>query len=378
VLVGRNNTGKSALLESFALATTAEGGWYDALDTDLIETIVRRRGGWEHADMIIKIGEEKAVINIKGENIAANMQITGKIENLSDNMRANFATLIGDYIDSTYRRSMEMMEPTRERSPLALRSLERRILSASGRVKNSVLQQTKAYISYIDKLNRKSEYAALVGKPIADIIMPIQEEIGEIAMRYFPTSEIIRSTPKTRSRTIFMLTPSRQYLAELQKSLAISGELINLIDLMRERVSYFTDIREVDKNFLVFLKGLKRPVPLDAMGDGFRAKLAILAATMIVKNGVVLMEEPEIRLHPGFMSSIAEQIVETAAHGEAQYVISTHSLDFLRFLLEANAELLKVVRMYRIEKTAEIDFEVLSGKEAFEQVKELEADLRGI
>jgi predicted ATP-dependent endonuclease of OLD family len=32
ILVGRNNTGKSALLEALALASTADAGWHDSLD----------------------------------------------------------------------------------------------------------------------------------------------------------------------------------------------------------------------------------------------------------------------------------------------------------------------------------------------------------
>jgi AAA15 family ATPase/GTPase len=175
-----------------------------------------------------------------------------------------------------------------------------------------------------------------------------------------------------------MLTPSIQYLKELQRRLAKSGDLINLINMMRTRISYFTDIREVDENFLVFVKGLSRPFPLEAMGDGFRAKLAILSAIATVKRGVALMEEHEIRLHPGYMSLIANQIAETAVDGDIQYIISTHSLDFLEFLLEVNAELVKVVRMYREEGTSEIDYEVLDGKEALEELNVLKMDLRGV
>lgn len=46
-----------------------------------------------------------------------------------------------------------------------------------------------------------------------------------------------------------------------------SGELINLIAFLKKYISYFEDIRETNKNFLIFLKGLTKPVPLEAMGD---------------------------------------------------------------------------------------------------------------
>ena len=377
VLVGRNNTGKSALLESFALASTAESSWYDIRGTDIIETIVLRRGGWAHAGMMVKIGEQVATIQTAGDNNTGRIQMTSNIENLSEKLRANFVSLISDYVDLMIRRYIEITARRSAKSPIAQRQFERRIESAMGRLKNNMLQQVKAYISCSDKMDKKSQYAAVVGEQIEYITESIAAELGEHLERYVPLTEIIRSPRRAENRALFMLTPSRQYLADLQRSLTKSGDLINLIDIMKERVEYFNDIREVDEGFFVFLKGLKRPVPLESMGDGFRAKLALIAATLIVKGGIILMEEPEMRLHPGFMSSIADQIVATASRKEAQYVISTHSLDFLRFLLEENTELINVIRMYRIAKTAEIDYEIMKGSEAYERIKDLEEDLRG-
>ena len=76
------------------------------------------------------------------------------------------------------------------------------------------------------------------------------------------------------------------------------------------------------------------------------------------------------------MSAVAEQIAKAAARKEGQFIISTHSLDFLRFLLETDAKLIKVIRMFLIEKTGEIDYEILSGEEALERMRDLEEDLR--
>jgi predicted ATP-dependent endonuclease of OLD family len=114
------------------------------------------------------------------------------------------------------------------------------------------------------------------------------------------------------------------------------------------------------------------------MGDGFRAKLAILAGIATAKGGVILMEEPESRLHPGVMSSIADQIAQTASRKEVQYIISTHSSDFLEYLLHDASELTNVIRMYRIAEDGEADYEIMNGKEALEGLKDLQLDLRGV
>jgi hypothetical protein len=71
-------------------------------------------------------------------------------------------------------------------------------------------------------------------------------------------------------------------------------------------------------------------------------------------------------------------MVETASGELIQYVISTHSLDFLEFLLKSNPELIQVIRLYRNEKDSKIDYEILSGKEAYGDLENLKMDLRGI
>ncbi len=157
-----------------------------------------------------------------------------------------------------------------------------------------------------------------------------------------------------------------------------NGEIISLITFLKEQINYFEDIREVNKSFLIFLKGLDKPVPLEAMGDGFRIKLILLSAIANLNQGIAVMEEPENNLHPGYMGIVANQIIETAATNKVQYFISTHSFNFIKFLLEANSSLIKIVRIYRIEDESEIDYEILTGTEAIEEYKVLKMDLRGV
>lgn len=104
----------------------------------------------------------------------------------------------------------------------------------------------------------------------------------------------------------------------------------------------------------------------------------MLSAIANLKSGIAVLEEPEKNLHPGYMGIVANQIIETATTNEVQYFISTHSLDFIKFLLEANSSLIKIVRMYRIEDEPEIDYEILTDTEAIEEYKVLNMDLRGI
>lgn len=377
ILVGRNNTGKSALLEAFSLASTASAGWHDSVGDDILKPIIDRRGGWKYADMMIKLGKPKAEINARGEGIAGILEITRGIEDMSNS--AIVTEGLEDYISSNTERTislyLERISPRERRNDETLRFEIDRI---KDRIAKSVdLTQIKAFIGYNNELDEKTEYAVIMGEePLFRMPEPT-DEMGYMLFRYLEPRRIIRSSSR-KSGTVFLLTPSIQYLNELQGRLARSGELLNLIDSLREKISYFTDIREVKGDFLVFLKGFRSPVPLGAMGDGFRAQLAILAAISTVKTGLALMEEPETRLHPGFMGSIANQIAETASDGNIQYIISTHSSDFLEFLLRANADLVRVMRMYLVKDATDIDYEVFDGKEAIEELDELKMDLRGV
>jgi predicted ATP-dependent endonuclease of OLD family len=373
VLVGRNNTGKSTLLESFALGATGGIGWFDALGEDLLETIVKRRGGWRFADLMIRMGAKYSEIEIKGDSSSGIVRITNKAEDLPKTLLPIINSGINEYMERMLRRTAEEMLTRYESKAARDRTLV--FESEFRRIRDRIISQINGFVTYEDSLNPKHiEYAALVGEKFREELSPIFERYPVFG---FSETNIIRSSKRTSSNVNFMLNPSSSYLRELQRRLARSGDLIKLINLMRKRVDYFEDIREVEDNFLVFLKGLSRPVPLESMGDGFRAKLAILAAIATAKNGIALMEEPEIRLHPGFMSSISKQISETAETAEIQYVISTHSTEFLDYLLHDCAKLVTIVRMYR-SSSGDMDYEVLKGAEALDEIDKLKADLRGI
>jgi len=385
ILVGRNNTGKSALLEALALASAASEGWRDCLGDDLIEPMIERRGGWQYSDMMIKIGENRAEIDIAGDHIGGKLEIAKDIEVFPDDIRQKLASGLNEYImnlfDSTVRtaeRYMEEIHPrTREeRMRLPLPSPRLEMMTRNLEKVRSRIWEYPNFIVYSDERRGKLEYAILLGERFRTDMM---DAIARYIHAPYPLPKrVVSSSDSGRSRTIFLLRPSVQYLKELQRRLAQSGDLIRLVGTLREKISYFVDIREVDESFLVFVRGLERPVPLESMGDGFRAKLAILSAIAAVKKGIALMEEPETRLHPGYVSSLVDEIGKTASDGKLQYVVSTHSLDFLDAVLETVPELVKVVRMYRMEDTTEIDFEILDGKESLEERDKLKMDLRGV
>jgi len=384
VLVGRNNTGKSALLEAIALISTAGSGWQDTLGNDLIKSIISRRGGWEYSDYMIKLGEKNAKIKANGDKLGGMLNIWKDIDNVPELDASELSDIFSKYINNLSRqirssmmRGLPPFIENEENESLHLRGelLRKRELQLRSRIENIkklIWEQIKISLVYNDSLSDKNQYAIIIGEQPSDFFEPY------FRYGFIRTRPLLKSKSTGRSKTIFHLTPNIEYLNELKRRLAQSGELLNLIQKLREKIKYFRDLREMENKFFIFLKGLKRPVPLESMGDGFRAQLAIFAAIFTAEKGLVLMEEPEIRLHPGYMNSIADQIAETAIRGDIQYILSTHNLELIEFLLVRSSDYIKIVRMYRMEETSQIDYEVLTGKEAIDELEELKMDLRGI
>lgn len=383
VLVGRNNTGKSALLEAVALVSTAKSAWCDSLGDDLIEPIIDRRGGMEYADMMVKIGEQSAELHAESKDTVETVQIAKKPDDLSDPLGSRVVSAVSEHVGRAYMDYVRVVSARARERDIPLDRVEELYRDAEREADiliHSVLKEANLYIGYYHDEQDKIEYAVMAGEEWANRFKRLSRMIEERTLFgiRIPIEKTIRSSPKRKSNTIFLLTPTIQYLKELQRRLARSGELLNVIERMRKKISYFQDIREVEDDFLVFIKGLDRSVPLAAMGDGFRAKLAILSALSTVESGIVLMEEPETRLHPGYMISVADEIAAAAENGNLQFIMSTHSSEFLELILETNVELVKIVRMYRKEDEAEIDYEALDGQEAIDDLRRLKLDLRGV
>jgi predicted ATP-dependent endonuclease of OLD family len=370
VFVGRNNTGKSTLLEAFAMASSASSGWYDCLGEDLLEAIAEKRGGASFSGVMVKIGATESKISFSGID-SPNGQV--KIAKNIDAISQDFVPKIMEDIDKYVAKTLEMaINRSIEREGLPRSAIEARradFQAEHERAKRRFFKNIKAFVTYIDAT---FDFALLTtGNTAFERDFRVYEK---------PREEILRlhETISRKSDVNYMLEPSSGYLRELQRKLVESGEMLHLINFIKKRIDYFEDIREVNGHFYVSIKGLERPIPLESMGDGFRAQIAILSGISLAQGGLVLIEEPEIRLHPGFMSLIARQIIETAKNTKTQYVISTHSSEFLDFLLKEAFDMVKVVRLYRSEETNVVDYEILDGKTALEETVELNADLRGI
>lgn len=95
------------------------------------------------------------------------------------------------------------------------------------------------------------------------------------------------------------------------------------------------------------LKMLKEKEDLHSQGDGIRSAVAILASLIANTHSLFLIDEPEIFLHPPQAKLLGKNIVDLSK--QKQCFISTHSIDFIKGVLEADSSRVKIIKIDRIE-----------------------------
>lgn len=81
-------------------------------------------------------------------------------------------------------------------------------------------------------------------------------------------------------------------------------------------------------------------------GDGMRAFVGVLASVLVADRDIIFVDEPEAFLHPPQAYLLGKVLAEETPTGR-QLVVSTHSSDFLRGVLDYSSPRVRVVRIQR-------------------------------
>lgn len=177
-------------------------------------------------------------------------------------------------------------------------------------------------------------------------------------------------------------TSDFRYINILFEKMMEGWEIQTFEKIISEKIPYVVDIKKSsEKGILIYLKGESGPRSLTSMGDGFITRVELLALNTLVKKGLIIMEEPENNLHPGFIDVFAEQIIRDL--NENQYFISTHSSDLIEIILERakHAQKLEDIRLIILHKHMHLSYPVaeeMTGEEAFDEIESIHSDLRSI
>jgi hypothetical protein len=184
-----------------------------------------------------------------------------------------------------------------------------------------------------------------------------------------PDVLFIGPLPKQRLRPLHELYSDmvRQGLREQVN--AIHGDLIPGLDHLEVLTEGGTPVLN-----LVFAD---RAVPAILAGDGIALLLRVGFELATRAGGIVLMEEPEVHMHPGAIRQCARAIL-AAVRRKIQVVLSTHSLELIDALLaESSDQDLARLSLYRLQlQDGSLISSRLPGPDVALARSEIEDDLR--
>lgn len=105
-----------------------------------------------------------------------------------------------------------------------------------------------------------------------------------------------------------------------------------------------TAIKLNQRKNLKVLKGMEN---LHSQGDGIRSAVAILSSLIVNQHALFLIDEPETFMHPPQARLLGKNIVNLSK--QKQCFISTHSIDFIKGVLEADSSRVKIIKIDRME-----------------------------
>jgi len=425
VIVGPNNTGKSAILEAIGLLLSFQNKFEDSLGSNIAGYLFETK---EYVpSYLIHLYEKFAKIRANIKEKEYNITIEYYSEGIPHDERSDLITEYFDrYVNTIYNEYIEreglkinrivevILQELKEsmnlessqidalekrikdkvfwKFPRSRRYLESERLTADmfEELRNDVLSQVYS--------SPKLVITAYTGNELSGLYLFLK---NPIEMRKIETEPFFGALSKIRLyieawEEMHKIVPFADDLKEIplvfnfQKSTFVSsieklhdlvvreGKIERAVELLKER-NIIENIRKTEEGLVVFTKQHDKPLPLSSMGDGFLALLRLIFLTAIAEKGIILLEEPEISLHPGYLNIIAEELVLNSEI--VQFFISTHSLDLLLLLLEKAEERQKldkinVIRLHYRDATKQIHPEVVKGTEAKEEIDEIGTDLR--
>lgn len=194
----------------------------------------------------------------------------------------------------------------------------------------------------------------LAGEKVV-VVLPVRPDglLGAPQRDLFPFMGLRRKPP------LFFIPTSpfrRGTLAPLWDAILLTAteesvqEAMRLVDPRVSRVA--PSAGEVPRGELVLLEGTSEPVPLSSLGEGSGRALALALALANTSGGILLIDEIESGLHWSVMPKIWKFLVHTAQKLDVQVFAATHSKDCIEAIGQLHRdhpELAADVSVHRLE-----------------------------
>ncbi|MBL8618661.1 MAG: AAA family ATPase [Deltaproteobacteria bacterium] len=298
VLVGRNGAGKSAVLEALAIGASDQ-------PAELLGRVVQSRGGWCGAGYLVRMGAEAAQLRV---TLSSGVQRTTRL---------------------TYAPHAAALEPA-EVPP--------------GTPGNARLSSVSLLTEVVTAGQADPAAPAAPWRGVGRVLFADDNAYGASAQPPTPGERLrlvhpaaTRGHPLWRTLGEAVRTGRDQAAVELLRPV-VGADLRDL---------YFMPEGDDARVGNVHLRYPWGSVPVDVAGDGVRALVRIALELAARPDEVVLIEEPEVHLHPGAIWAAARAALEAQRRG-VQVILSTHSLELIDALVDQAGDALDAVAVTRL------------------------------
>ena len=131
--------------------------------------------------------------------------------------------------------------------------------------------------------------------------------------------------------------PMVDYSKHLERLFANKQETL-VLKTLREIDSHIQGITLVGQQLMVDI-GRECRYPINLMGDGMRKLVALLANLYVRKGGVILIDEIDNGFHYSVMPILWKSIIDAAITNDIQIFATTHNMDSLKGLNRASKDM---------------------------------------
>ena len=157
---------------------------------------------------------------------------------------------------------------------------------------------------------------------------------------------------------------------------------MRVLETLKRRFEDVEDVEllPIDDRSVLHITKRETSVPFYVLGDGFKYALVRLMLLSSARRAVVLIEEPELHQHRGSLELTTRAIVDSVVEDYNQVILTTHSLELVDLIIDVVREsgVEDLVKFYRFSlregrlSVVDYDFE-----EASKLREDVEYDLRG-
>lgn len=300
LIVGKNNVGKSSLLEAISIyITNGEENWL--------------------RDLLANRGEE--IPMAKGDEINA------------ENVKQHYISLFSGW-EENYCQDYEIALGTNDKEEIPVRISQ--VYIREGKNESTISLETFSEEMLHTQVDRSSITNAglFISNGHQSNIIPYKKQKSYLNVfnekcpfQYIPVDMIVRMNNAKLFDKV-SLSPDEDYVLDALRIINPAINRIRFIDTNEGRYS--------ERIAIVTLEGSDKRYRLGSMGDGINRILTIILALLNCKNGILLLDEFETGLHYSVQTQLWQIVFMLAEKLDIQVFVTSHSNDCIRSFTKAN------------------------------------------